>query len=156
MNLHFSDQNSFVNSNDKPMIFLAGPSPRDASVADWRDDAFVLFKEMGFDGTLFVPRPSGGHIDSYDGQVEWELEHLDMAHTIMFWVPRKFPEMKGLTTNVEAGLYVKSGRMIYGRPDNAEQVRYLDHIYRKFTGLNPSNSLKTTIDAAIVMAKRSC
>ncbi len=155
MNLHFSDQNSFVNHDNKPMIFLAGPSPRDASVADWRDDAFKIFDEMGFDGTLFVPRPSGGHMDSYDGQVEWELEHLDMAHTIMFWVPRKFPEMKALTTNVELGLYVKSGRMIYGRPDEAPNNRYLDHLYRKFALKEPINNLGGTVAAAMLQVTRS-
>lgn len=143
--LHFSDYPNFVNSNNKPMIFLAGPSPRDREVIDWRDEAVEIFRNLKFNGTLFIPRPSGGHMDSYDGQVEWELSHLDMAHTIMFWVPRDLVTLPSFTTNCEFGLYVKSGRAIYGRPDSAPKNRYLDHLYRKFAKREPLNDLRDTV-----------
>jgi hypothetical protein len=150
MRLHFSDQPNFSNRNiNQPMVFLAGPSPRDSHVVDWRDEAVETFRDAKFDGTLFLPRPSGGHMDSYDGQVEWELHHLNMADIIMFWVPRSFPEMIALTTNVEFGLYVKSGKIIYGRPDSAPKNRYLDHLYRKFTDREPLNDLRATVNEAI-------
>lgn len=134
------------------MIFLAGPSPRDKDVIDWRDEAFDLFEKAGFNGTLFVPRPSGGHIDSYDGQVDWELDHLDMSHVIMFWIPRDLVNMIALTTNCEYGLYVKSGKAIYGRPDSAPKNKYLDHLYRKYVQKEPLNDLNDTVLGAMHMA----
>lgn len=155
LRLIHSDQ-GLTGSLDAPSIFLAGPSPRgrgEGFPTDWRDEAFTIFEQKGFDGYVFVPRPTAGNSTNYDGQIEWEIHHLDRADCIMFWVPRQFPSMKGLTTNVEMGLYVKSGRAIYGRPDDAEQIRYLDHIYRKYAGLEPTNLLEATIDAAIAHAQ---
>lgn len=142
---------------DKPSIFLAGPSPRgrgEGFPADWRDEAFKLFEDKGFDGYIFVPRPSTGNSTTYDGQIEWELHHLDLANIIMFWVPRKAPDMMAITTNCEYGLYVKSDKVVYGRPDDALQIRYLDFIGNKFAGINPTNTLEATIDAAMVLASK--
>jgi len=151
LRLIHSDQ-GLTGQLDKPSIFLAGPSPRgrgEGFPADWRDEAFTIFEKKEFDGHLFVPRPTSGNADSYDGQIEWELHHLDSADIIMFWVPRKAPDMMGLTTNIELGMYVKSQKIVYGRPDDALQIRYLDNIYRKFAGLEPTNTLEYTIESAI-------
>lgn len=148
-NIIFSDYEP-QKSYDKKTIFLAGPSPRTQKIRDWRDDAFKVFEKAGFDGTLFVPRPEGGNMESYDGQVEWELYHLEKADVIMFWVPRKFPELKGLTTNVEFGLFMKK-EIVYGRPYDAESVKYLDYIYEKFKKRKPNAMLLTTIEEAIKM-----
>lgn len=145
-----------------PSVFLAGPSPRgrgDGFPLDWRDEAFQYFKNdflfNKIDGQVFIPRPTAGNSTDYDGQIEWELHHLSMADCIMFWVPRQAPDMLGLTTNIEMGMYVKSGKIIYGRPDNALQIRYLDHIYRKFAGLEPKNTLEDTAKTAIRFALSS-
>lgn len=140
---------------DAPSIFLAGPSPRgrgEGYPADWRDEAFKIFEQKNFDGYVFVPRPTTGNAKTYDGQIEWELHHLDQADCIMFWVPRKAPDMMGVTTNAEFGMYIKSGRIVYGRPDDALQIRYLDFIGRKYASIEPYSTLETTIDAAITHA----
>jgi len=94
-------------------------------------------------------------MDNYDGQVEWELHHLNMAHTIMFWVPRDLAVLQAYTTNVEFGLYVKSGKIVYGRPDEAPKNKYLDHLYRKFALKEPINNLRDTVAAAMLQATRS-
>jgi len=151
-----SDQPWATRLKGVPTIFLAGPSPRgygEGFPPDWRDEAFPMFEKRNFMGRLFVPRPSNGNSTTYDGQIEWELHHLDLADVIMFWVPRKLPGMEGLTTNCEFGLYVKSGRVVYGRPDDALQIRYLDHIGRKYANLEPYNTLEDTVEAAMFFAE---
>ena len=154
MNLHFSNQLNYSNEfKHQPMIFLAGPSPRDAEVADWRDEAIEMFREARFNGTLFIPRPSGGHMDSYDGQVDWELDHLDMADIILFWVPRDLVTLPAFTTNIEFGSYVKSDKITYGRPDSSPKNRYLDHLYRKFVNREPFNDLRATVNDAIDLTR---
>lgn len=155
MYIHHSDEGLSSRVKGIPSIFLAGPSPRgrgEGFPADWRDEAFKLFEQKEFSGRLFVPRPTTGNAKTYDGQIEWELHHLDLADCIMFWVPRKAPDMLGQTTNVEYGLYLKCDRVVYGRPDDALQIRYLDHIGRKYAKIEPLNSLEATIDAAMVLS----
>jgi hypothetical protein len=105
-------------------IFLAGPTPRSPDVASWRPRALELLRD--FDGHVFVPEdPAGGVRGDYDDQIEWELTGLERADCILFWVPRKLPEMPAFTTNVELGLFAGSGRAIFGAPPDAEKVRYL-------------------------------
>lgn len=154
-----SDEGLTTKDPDIPSVFLAGPSPRGRGAGfpdDWRDEAFQYFQNdylfNKIDGQLFVPRPTIGNAPSYDGQIEWELHHLSMADVIMFWVPRKAPDMMGLTTNVEFGFTVKTGRIVYGRPDGALQTRYLDHLYKKFKGKDPKTTLEETAQAAMTMA----
>ncbi len=154
-----SDEGLTSKDNTIPSVFLAGPSPRGYGIGfppDWRDDAFqyfendYLFNAVG--GQVFIPRPTSGNSSNYDGQIEWELHHLAMANCIMFWVPRQAPDMLGLTTNIEFGLTVKNGRIVYGRPDGALQTRYLDHLYKKFKNREPHTTLEETANAAITMA----
>jgi 8-oxo-dGTP pyrophosphatase MutT (NUDIX family) len=108
-------------------IFLAGPTPRDASVPSWRPEAIALLRAKGFDGTVFVPEPEGSLFDesfAYEAQVEWESRTLARADVIVFWVPRRVVGMPALTTNDEWGFHKDSGRVVFGAPDDAEKVRY--------------------------------
>ena len=130
-------------------IFLAGPTPRSKEIESWRPTAIQFLEELGYTGQVIIPerQVSAEHID-YDDQVEWELYGLEHCRNIVFWVPRKMPEMPALTTNVEFGLFVKSGKVFYGRPDNAYKCRYLDHLYQKY---NPTkiifNDLNKVLEA---------
>jgi len=56
--------------------------------------------------------------------------------------------MPAFTTNVEFGTYVKSGRIVYGRPDDAPNNRYLDWLYKKHNDRPIYNTLKDTLEAA--------
>jgi hypothetical protein len=150
MHLIYSDH-KFENRGGLPSIFLAGPSPRGVGEdhpKDWRDEAIQIYKEINYEGRIFIPKPSSGILESYDVQIEWELHHLNIADVILFWVPRKYPEMKGMTTNVEFGMWVKDPKVIYGRPDWAEQTRYLDHLYKKYLHRNPQTNLRTIVEAS--------
>lgn len=114
-------------------IFLAGPSPREKSVVDWRLEAVRLLKELDFKGEVYLPIPEkrfwGGEDDAswtYDNQIQWECDAREMADVILFWIPRELKTMPGFTTNVEFGEDLSSGKMMYGRPAGAEKCRYLD------------------------------
>lgn len=129
MKVNYSDQEVIL---ARKSIFLAGPTPRDEAVHSWRPYAIKLLREMGFDGVVYVPEYSTGEVlHNYDNQIEWEWKALDQAGAILFWVPRKLDNMPAFTTYVEFGLFVKEDRTFYGRPDNAELIRYLDNLYKR-------------------------
>ena len=107
-------------------LFLAGPSPRDASHPNWRPAALRLLERLGYDGVVFVPlTEDGGWYGDKEQQYAWEKKYLDAADQIVFWVPRDMEKLPGLTTNVEFGMYYDSGRMVLGYPRSATHMHYL-------------------------------
>lgn len=112
-------------------------------------------KKLGFEGTVFVPEYSSSiRFDSYIDQVEWERNVYTNCTVILFWVPRHFPNMPGLTTNVEFGYWINSGKCIYGRPDNAERTRYLDWLYNFEYKKEPYNNLKDLLNNSILLVDK--
>lgn len=111
----------------KRSIFLAGPCPRGPAASSWKStwhaEAVRLLEQAGFDGHVFIPLPFVG--DYLDG-IAWEDHFLNLADVILFWVPRKLPDMPGFTTNIEFGEWMKSGKVVLGYPEDAEKMRYLD------------------------------
>ena len=129
MIINYSDQEVI---KGKKSIFLAGPTPRNENVKSWRKEACKLLEEKGFDGVVYVPEYSDGKpLMDYLDQVEWEREALSNASVIAFWIPRELKEMPAFTTNVEFGYWIHTGRIIYGRPDEARKNKYLDWLYKK-------------------------
>lgn len=116
-------------------IFLAGPIPRDENAVSWKREALNILEEHGFLGTVFVPeaREFVPKVDYMD-EVMWDKAALDKCDLIIFWVPRKRPYMLGLTTNVEFGYYIGKKDIIYGRPNTADDIVYLDWLYKEETG----------------------
>lgn len=118
-------------------LFLAGPSPRSKDVHDWRHEALEFLKQINFEGTVFVPIPEKrfyGQDDdpawTYINQIQWECKARQVSDKIVFWVPRDIlGGMPAFTTNVEFGEDLHSGKIVYGRPDNAEKCKYLDARY---------------------------
>lgn len=91
----------------KNTIFLAGPTPRNAETKSWRPDFIQELNNVHFDGTVLVPEASDGiWKNDYIGQVKWELEAINKADIVAFWIPRSIPDMPGFTTNVEFGMCV--------------------------------------------------
>ena len=111
----------------KKSIFLAGPNPRVEIIKSWRVEACKKLEELGFDGVVYVPEYSSWKLkEHYEEQAMWEREALTEATVILFWVPRSFPDMPALTTNVEFGYWLHTGKIIYGRPNEAPKNKYLD------------------------------
>lgn len=134
-------------------IFLVGPTPRSHEVKSWRPAALQMIRQQASDIDLvvFIPEArSGAPRSSYLEQVEWEKKYLEMADAILAWVPRNLAtSLKGLTTNIEFGHTVTSGKLFYGRPDEAEQIKYLDWMYTHITGRTPVNQLETLVTTVI-------
>lgn len=129
-------------------IFLAGPSPRDKEHYSWRPEALKILKNAGFKGTVFVPLPRSGEWSrDYDSQVGWELEHLEMASVVVFWIPRDLETLPAFTTNVEFGLYVKSGKIVLGFPEDAPKMRYLVYLAKKYNA-SVYHTLEETLKGA--------
>lgn len=130
-----------------PSVFLAGPTPRSPEVKSWRPEAIRIMQEMEIKATIIVPESEDGiWKQSYVDQIDWELNGLDNCTKILMWVPRDMKTMPALTTNIEFGLYVKSFRLFYGRPDGAPSTSYMDYVYNKYTLREPATTLRELIE----------
>lgn len=111
----------------RPSIFLAGPTPRrEHPVPSWRPQALDLLRGIGFDGLVFVPEATDWSPNTeYDGQVQWEWDALEAATAIAFWIPRDLVTLPAFTTNVEFGLWARSGKAVLGCPPGSPKNRYL-------------------------------
>jgi hypothetical protein len=138
----------------KRSIFLAGPTPRDPAVPSWRPQALKMLEQMGFDGDVYVPeqRDWQAH-DQYDRQIHWEWEALNQATVVAFWVPRDMATMPALTTNVEFGLLVQSGKLVLGFPEGAPKMKYLARLAERH-GAPVHNNLAATLEAAVARCDR--
>ena len=112
-------------------VFLAGPTVRghQPHLTSWRLGAAELFRMYGFSGNLIIPEfANRKESDQFRYDVpQWEYAGLQMAHVIMFWIPRT-RELIGLTTNHEHGYWMALDRekVVYGRPNDAYRMTYLD------------------------------
>lgn len=91
-------------------------------------------------------------------QVEWERDGLVASDVIVFYIPRKLPELPGFTTNVEYGMYLakKPEACILCSPEGAEKNRYLEWLYIKE---KPNaviyKTLQDVLKEAVKMTKQS-
>ncbi|MCT4612530.1 MAG: nucleoside 2-deoxyribosyltransferase domain-containing protein [Clostridia bacterium] len=138
-------------------IFLAGPTPRKQEVESWRPKALEILKELGYEGTVYIPEDRDGTVKGdYLDQVEWEKEGLTDADVIVFWVPRELKGMPAFTTNVEFGYWANSGKIVYGRPLGAPKTKYLDWMYKtEYDNKEPYSDLKETLKEAVNILEKS-
>lgn len=147
MKINYSDQEVF---KDKKAIFLAGPTPRGKDSISWRKEACEILKKLNFDGIVYVPEYSTWKPkESYVDQAMWERIALTEADVIVFWIPRHLPDMPAFTTNVEFGYWLSSKKVIYGRPDSAEKIKYLDWLYELDYKVKPHNNLESLLEEAV-------
>lgn len=153
MQINYSDQPVM---RGKKSIFLAGPTPRGENAKSWRTEACSIMESLGFDGIVYVPEYSSWKPkEDYVDQAMWEREALTEATIIMFWIPRSFPDMPAFTTNVEFGYWLSSGKVVYGRPDSAQKIKYLDWLYQLDYHEEPISSLYELISIAIDKANNN-
>ncbi len=150
MIINYSDQEVIKNSKS---IFLAGPTPRGENVESWRTAACEKLEQLGFDGVVYVPeystwKPKADYVD----QAEWEREALSNASVIAFWIPRSLPDMPAFTTNVEFGYWLHTGKVLYGRPDEAKKIKYLDWLYKKDTNKEPYSNIEDLLNGSVELA----
>ncbi|MEU8435473.1 nucleoside 2-deoxyribosyltransferase domain-containing protein [Streptomyces sp. NPDC029216] len=139
-----------------PSVFLAGPTPdKSAPVPSWRPAAAeALAAQWTGAQPLTVLSPESRHgqrADRYETQVDWETEARSAASAILFWIPRDLKTMPAMTTNVEFGLDVSTGRAVLGCPPdcpNPERNRYLIYVARRH-GVLVCTTLTATAAAAL-------
>lgn len=143
----------------KPIVFLAGPTVRgnQPHLTSWRFDCIYEFKGQGFDGTLVVPEfTSKTESDKSKEWIPlWEFSWLKRADCVMFWIPRT-RELIGLTTNFEIGYWLARcpEKVVYGRPDDAYRMQYVDIMWRADRDDPPIyRSLEETVKSAIGVCK---
>ncbi|MFE2943424.1 nucleoside 2-deoxyribosyltransferase domain-containing protein [Streptomyces sp. NPDC059255] len=144
-----------------PSVFLAGPTPdKSTPVPSWRPDAAQLLAEQWTGAQpLAVLTPesrNGQRADRYETQVDWETDARAAATAILFWIPRDLHTLPGMTTNVEFGLDVSSGRAVLGCPPhcpNPERNRYLIYVARRH-GVPVRETLHDTVAAALTLMPR--
>lgn len=152
-----------IPENITKSIFLAGPSLRPnqlGQVEQWREDAYQILNDIGFDGVIFSPENRDNKFlenFDYDDQVEWEDKCLNLADCIVFWVPRDLskdkdgnPKLPAFTTNVEWGAWCESGKVVFGSPKGADKIRYLEY-YADLYKAPTANSLTETLRNALEM-----
>ncbi|MEW1700655.1 nucleoside 2-deoxyribosyltransferase domain-containing protein [Streptomyces sp. NPDC091278] len=141
-----------------PSVFLAGPTPdKSAPVPSWRPDAAeALAAQWTGAQPLAVLSPESRHgqrADRYETQVDWETDARAAATAILFWIPRDLKTMPAMTTNVEFGLDVSTGRAVLGCPPdcpNPERNRYLIYVARRH-GVPVCTTLTATAAAALAL-----
>ena len=112
--------------NDCLSIFLAGPTPRDHSSPSWRPGMIKTLRDAGFTGDIFVPEKRGDYLSyEYGTHTRWEVEYLNKATLILFWIPRDLESMPAFTSNIDFGEFSHSGKIILGYPEWAKKMRYL-------------------------------
>ena len=152
MVINYSDQEVLKGYKS---IFLAGPTPRGENAESWRTSACKYLEDHCFDGVVYVPeystwKPKTDYVD----QTEWEREALANASVIVFWIPRTLPDMPAFTTNVEFGYWIHTGKILYGRPNDAKKNKYLDWLYKTDTNNEPYSSLEELLDGSIELANQ--
>lgn len=153
MTINYSDEEVITNQKS---IFLAGPTPRNLTLSQWRIDACKYLEEKGFDGIIYTPEyKSAKNMEGVLEQEMWERKALSNASVILFWVPRELPDMPAFTTNVEFGYWIHSGKVVYGRPDSSVKNDYLDFLYEIDTKEKPFNDLEKLLDEAMRRANET-
>src|SRR5262245_14902448 len=118
-------------------LFLAGPTPREPTVASWRPGAVDVLRELWSASgrgrpVVFVPETATGGMDGgWHAQVEWEDRYLNACDVIAFWVPRDLVTLPGFITNVEWGRWEASGKVVLGAPPGSPKNEYLFHYAKR-------------------------
>lgn len=132
-----------------PLVYLAGPVPRDHAAEAWHSDAIEALRAVEYDGAIAVPRLSPGQSAEPEEQAGWEHQAMARADALLFWIPRTLWSLPGLTSNLEWGIWHDSGKAVLGAPPDAPKMRYL----RFYADLAGAPSVDTLPEAARAAAQ---
>jgi len=141
-----------------PSIYLAGPTYRIIDGAEppigWRNKASQILES--WEGAVYIPEWRGGVKPegwTYSRQVDWEMQAMENATVILFWIPRELPVLPAFTTNIEFGEFLQTGKIVVGAPKDAPNNRY---IFERCSRSNvpTSHDLETCVLQAINLVKR--
>ncbi|MFH1098462.1 MAG: nucleoside 2-deoxyribosyltransferase domain-containing protein [Candidatus Uhrbacteria bacterium] len=131
------------------ILYLAGPSPRDKSHPNWREETLRRLEQEGYDGHVFVPLPRDGQFpDDYQAQATWEQSAMDRSDVVLFWVPRNLVTLPAFTTNVEFGQKCRNRNVVLGYPKGAPKCRFLGYLAER-NFIDHTETLEQTIKLAL-------
>ncbi len=147
--------------DENPSIFLAGPTFRihkgdNKPPISWRDEAVQFLEEQGFNGNVFIPEFENDVFPSdftLSRQVDWEIQFLNYADVILFWIPRDLKVLPAFTTNIEFGEWMSSGKIVIGAPPEAPKNDYIrERCARK--DIPWYNTLKSCVNAGLELLNK--
>lgn len=124
-------------------VFLAGPSPRTNLLPSWRPHMINIIRQEGYQGDIISPEKKKHDFEEYDCEINtaWEYQHMKIADKIIFWIPREMIAMPALTSNVEFGEFLHSGKILLAYPPNAQNMIYLQ-VKAKMNNVPVVNSME--------------
>lgn len=128
---------------NSPSVYLDGPKST-VSGLSWRKKLFEILQQQGFTWTVIVPEcrkdnqvPPYGTEEFY----HWENVVMNMASTIMFWMPRDSTIFPARDMNDRWGHYKHEKNIILGYPPRTENINYQGW-YAKKHGITMVHSLE--------------
>lgn len=150
MNINYSNEPIRSSLTAEHSVFLAGPTLRNEPFEkSWRKYACDKLKELGYKGLVYVPEFETGTMKpDLTEQAGWERKGLTNADIILFYIPRKIPELAGYTTNVEFGMWLakKPDNCMLCIPEWAEKVNYLKWLWKQEV---PEKPIYSDLDDAL-------
>jgi hypothetical protein len=139
-----------------PSVFLAGPTPQPASgVESWRPAAVrELARQWPAEDplTILIPEPRDlRQTTTFEVGVGWTIAARAAATVLLYWIPRDMKTLLGMTTNVEFGMDVDTGRAVLGCPPDCpdpHQNLYLCLVARQH-GVPVCTTLTDTVTTAL-------
>lgn len=102
-------------------VFLAGAIDMGGAV-DWQSQVIEQLRNEP-DLTLLNPRRVDFTPDKLDEQILWELGALELSDAILMWFPA---DTKAPISFLEAGLYIRSGKLVLGAENGFYRRRNLE------------------------------
>ena len=150
MNINYSNEPIKSSLTAEHSVFLAGPTLRNEPFEkSWRKYTCDKLKELGYKGLIYVPEFETGTMKpDLTEQAGWERKGLTNADIILFYIPRKIPELAGYTTNVEFGMWLskKPDNCMLCIPEWAEKVNYLKWLWKQEV---PEKPIYSNLDDAL-------
>jgi hypothetical protein len=104
-----------------PKVFLGGAIDMGKAV-NWQAHVIESLSDQA-DLILLNPRRKEFTDDTLDEQIQWELKALEMSDIVIIWFPTS---SKAPISFLEAGIYMKSGRLVIGVEEGFYRQRNLE------------------------------
>ena len=142
--------------DNESSIYLAGPTRWNQHLVSWRKEAIEILKLLEYDGFVYAPEYSIDKFEeNYKEMASWRKEKLQIATTIVFWVPKNYPISNCSNAEFAYWLAKRKEDFIYGREvvnSNYKERMYLDWLYEEEKRSRPFDMLEELLKEAVINA----